>query len=261
MSCKEGIFMLSRIKVVHFSPTGGTRRAALLLAEAMAADIEEIDLCGTETQAYSFGADDVVLVAGPVYGGRLPALMVERLQADTGGGARVVSAVVYGGRAYEDALVELGDLLETQGFRVTAAAALLAEHSIVYLLAAGRPDAQDKAQLMEFGARIAAKLERGETAAPKAPGNRPYKEWAGMSAVPVVSEACTACGACARQCPAQAIPQDDPRQTDAARCITCMRCAAVCPQQARALPAPVLQMLTQKLSPFVNKRQENELYL
>ena len=73
--------MLSRIKVVHFSPTGGTRRAALLLAEGMVADIEEIDLCGPETKAYSFGADDVVLVAGPVYGGRLPALMAVRFKA------------------------------------------------------------------------------------------------------------------------------------------------------------------------------------
>lgn len=30
---------------------------------------------------------------------------------------------------------------------------------------------------------------------------------------------------------------------------------------ARALPAPVPQMLSQKLAPFMEKRQENELYL
>lgn len=253
--------MRSRITVVHFSPTGGTRRAAMLLAEHIAGSVEEIDLCRPDAETRTFGKDDIVLVSGPVYGGRLPALMAERLRAYRGEGARAISTAVYGGRAYEDALVELDDLLGEQGFRVIASSALLAEHSIVRPLAAGRPDAQDAAQLADFGARIAAKLEQGGTDAPHTPGNRPYKEWAGMPAAPQATEACNACGTCARECPAQAIPPDDPRQTDAAKCITCMRCVAVCPQKARALPAPVLQMLSQKLAPFMEKRQENELYI
>lgn len=60
--------MLDRITVLHFSPTGGTRRAALLLAQQIAEQVEEIDLCRPDTQAHSFGKDDVVLTAGPVYG-------------------------------------------------------------------------------------------------------------------------------------------------------------------------------------------------
>ena len=128
-------------------------------------------------------------------------------------------------------------------------------------LAAGRPDAQDAAQLAAFGARIAQKLEQGDMAAPHTPGNRPYKEWAGMPTAPQASEACNACGKCAQECPAGAIAAAHPAETDAEKCITCMRCVAVCPQRARALPAPVLQMLGQKLAPFMEKRQENELYL
>lgn len=80
--------MLDRITVLHFSPTGGTRRAALLLARHIAAKVEEIDLCRPEMQAHTFGEGDVVLVAGPVYGGRLPALMAERLRACRGGRPR-----------------------------------------------------------------------------------------------------------------------------------------------------------------------------
>lgn len=253
--------MLDRITVLHFSPTGGTRRAALLLAGQIASQVEEIDLTLPQPPEKSFAAQDVVLVAGPVYGGRLPALMVERMRQYTGGGARAVSAAVYGGRAYEDALVELDDLLEAQGFRVAAATAQLAEHSIAHTLAVGRPDAQDEAQLAGFGARIAEKLDRGEENAPQVPGNRPYREWAGMPVVPVASDACVGCGECANVCPAQAIPSEHPSQTDKTRCITCMRCVAVCPAKARALPAQVQDMLAQKLAPFMQKRPENELYL
>lgn len=253
--------MPDRITVLHFSPTGGTRRAALLLAQHIASQVEEIDLTLPQLPEKEFAPQDVVLVAGPVYGGRLPALMVERLQKFTGGGARAVSAAVYGGRAYEDALVELDDLLEAQGFCVTAGTALLAEHSIVRDLAAGRPDAQDEAQLVAFGARIAEKLDKGEKSVPQVPGNRPYREWTGMPVVPMADDACVSCGECAKSCPAQAISLENPSQTDQTRCITCMRCVAVCPTKARALPAPVQGMLSQKLAPFMQKRTENELYL
>lgn len=253
--------MPDRITVLHFSPTGGTRRAALLLAQHIASEVEEIDLTLPQLPEKEFAPQDVVLVAGPVYGGRLPALMVERLRQFAGGGARAVSAAVYGGRAYEDALVELDDLLEAQGFCVTAGTALLAEHSIVRALATGRPDAQDEAQLAAFGARIAEKLNKGEKSVPQVPGDRPYREWSGMPVVPMAGDACTGCGTCAKACPAQAISPENPSQTDQTRCITCMRCVAVCPAKARALPAQVQGMLSQKLAPFMQKRPENELYL
>ena len=223
--------------------------------------MEEIVLALPQAQTHGFGPEDVVLVAGPVYGGRLPALMVQRLRECSGAGARAVAAAVYGGRAYEDALVELADVLEAQGFRVVAGAALLAEHSIVRTLAAGRPDGQDEAQLAGFGARIAEKLARGEAGTPDLPGNRPYRDWTGMPVVPAAGEGCTGCGTCVKACPAQAIPADDPHKTDAERCITCMRCVQVCPTGARALPAPVQAMLSQKLAPFAEKRAENELFI
>ena len=86
--------MLDNIMVLHFSPTGGTRRAARLLAGAVAAQAGETDLTLPQAQAHRFGPEDVVLVAGPVYGGRLPALMVQRLRDCHGGGARALPAPV-----------------------------------------------------------------------------------------------------------------------------------------------------------------------
>ncbi|MEW5774794.1 MAG: 4Fe-4S binding protein, partial [Thermodesulfobacteriota bacterium] len=56
-----------------------------------------------------------------------------------------------------------------------------------------------------------------------------------------VSEACTACGACARRCPMEAIPEEDPRATRERECIGCRTCADACPENAVAFagrPAP-----------------------
>lgn len=130
--------MLEKIDVVHFSPAGNTRKAALLLAQAMAGRTEEYDLTRPHNTGRSFGPGDVVIVAGPVYGGRLPAVMLERLAEIQGNGAFAVTLAVYGNRAYEDALIELDDSVEKQGFRRLASAALAAQHSIVTQLAAGR---------------------------------------------------------------------------------------------------------------------------
>lgn len=56
-----------------FSPTGNTLRAARLLAQGLAEKITEIDLSLPQGEAMHFGENDTVLIAGPVFGGRMPA--------------------------------------------------------------------------------------------------------------------------------------------------------------------------------------------
>ena len=131
--------MLENIHVVHFSPTGNTRKAALLLAQALGSGVTEQDLTLPQNEGCTFGPEDVVIVAGPVYGGRLPEIMVHRMAALQGNGALAVTLAVYGNRAYEDALAELDDSVGKQGFRHLSSAALTAQHSIVTQLASGRP--------------------------------------------------------------------------------------------------------------------------
>lgn len=257
--------MLDKVYVVHFSPAGNTRKAALMLAGELAAQVEEYDLTLPSGERRSFAPSDVVIAAGPVYGGRLPGVMAERLSRVQGNGAWFISLAVYGNRAYEDALVELDDRMEQQGFSRLASAALIAQHSIVTQLAAGRPDEQDHKEIAEFAGEILHKLNslaEGNKPEEKAtPGNRPYKNWKPMQAVPQITKDCIRCGFCAQKCPVEAIPAGDPTQTDPEKCILCMRCITICPEKARTLPAPVTEMLSQKLAPFFSVRGKNEWYL
>lgn len=243
-----------------FSPTGGTQRAV----EALTADWGEpariVDLtdAGMDFSGVALQAEDVAVIAAPSYGGRVPALAAERIRRLRGNGASAVLVCVYGNRAYEDTLVEMEDLAREAGFQVTAAVAAVAEHSIVRRIAAGRPDAEDRAALGDFGRIIRQRLERGERAG-DIPGNRPYKK-AGGGMVPRTSDACVQCGACAARCPAGAIDPADARKVDASKCVACMRCVEICPQRAKALDADRLAGIGAMLDKLCAERRKCELY-
>lgn len=241
-----------------FSPTGGTAAVADALAPGRVADLTD---CDRDFAALTLCREDVAVIAVPSYGGRVPAIAAERLGKVQGGGARAVLVCVYGNRAYEDTLVELADIAHAAGFRVVAAVAAVAEHSIARRYAAGRPDEADKGELRGFWAKIQAKLDAEDTTAPALPGNRPYKTRAVRSLVPQADERCVACGHCVTGCPVEAIDPADPRITDGGRCIGCMRCIALCPVGARAVDPAQLAGLEARLAPLCADRKENELFL
>ena len=231
--------------IAHFSPTGGTKKVADAIAAGFYTPIVELDLTKADS-AVTLGENDALMAVLPVYAGRVPQISLERLSALKGNGQKAVAVVVYGNREFEDALLETRDALETGGFWVIAAAAFIAEHSIVRSIAAGRPDGEDEVLCRQFAADVMAKAEN---AAPvQVPGNTPYKELKPSAFHPAANESCVKCGACAQQCPVGAIPMDDPSRTNNDLCINCMRCVQVCPQQSRALPDNFLTMITQMLN-------------
>ena len=169
----------AKIYTAYFSPTGGTKKAALALTSALADTdgFTEIDLSLPALAQYTFAADDIIVVAVPVFGGRVPAFALQQLTALHGQNTSAIAVAAYGNRAYEDALLELSDSLTSQSFRVIAAAAVLSEHSMLRSVAAGRPDADDLAQLTDFAKKISAKPLTEAPALTNIPGNRPYKDW------------------------------------------------------------------------------------
>ena len=65
---------------IHFSPTGGTKKVACILASALAGEYTEIDLC-KDISPMTLNRQDVCLISVPSYGGRVPAIALERLKS------------------------------------------------------------------------------------------------------------------------------------------------------------------------------------
>ena len=248
---------------IVFSPTGGTKKVSALLTGALEGQVTSVDLTDSKKDFHTvpLTQEDVAVISVPSYGGRVPAVAVERLTRLNGQGARAVLVCVYGNRAYEDTLVELEDAAKQAGFRVIAAVAAVAEHSIARQFAAGRPDAQDAEQLSDFARKIQAKLSAGNSAEPAIPGNRPYKKAGGAGMVPKPTKECTKCGVCAAKCPVQAIDKENPKKVDEKACISCMRCISVCPHSARKVNSVMLSAVGLALKKVCSERKECELFL
>ena len=253
--------------IAHFSPTGGTRKAAEIIGRALDPQATEIDLSTPKSVVtpLDLSHDEVLLAAVPVYGGRVPAIALERLKRITGHDTPAIPVVVYGNRDYDDALLELKTALEANGFRPVAGVASIAKHSIMRVYATGRPDEADEHLLRQFAARIADKLDAVKSGTAPAPievkGNPQYKPYNGVPLKPHASRACNRCGTCAALCPAGAIPLDDPSKTDTNKCISCMRCIAVCPQQARKVSKLKVALSIRMLKKACESRKEPELFI
>ena len=113
----------TNIHVVYFSPTHTSAKVVHAVAEGMGAlSYAESDLTYEKPAEMESIEGELTLVAVPVYGGRVPDVALERLQMLRGKQTPVVPIVVYGNRDYDDALLELSDVLKHQGFVPVAAA-------------------------------------------------------------------------------------------------------------------------------------------
>ena len=131
------------LHLYFFSPTGGTQRVAGLFAE----NLNAADACTDITvhaEAKTFSADDCLLVFFPVYGGRVPGPCLARMRALRGTDTPAVLVAVFGNRAVDDALLEMRDTLTPLGFRVIAAAEVIAPHSVNTDIAARSRPREDR---------------------------------------------------------------------------------------------------------------------
>ena len=267
---------IDALKLACFSPTGTTRSIAQAIGRGMGiAATETVDLTAPEARNHplSTSSHELLVVAVPVYVGRVPELLLPWLHGLRASGTPVVCVVVYGNRAYEDALCELKDILESRGCLPIACAAYIGEHAFSSAeapIAAGRPDADDVAHAEQFGRALRERLpalspgDRLSGMVPdiKVPGQVPQTPADPLFSVDFISVGpeCAECGTCAAQCPVAAVDMAMGPLPDKNVCVLCCACIKHCPENARTMAEGQVKDIALRLSEGCAGRHEPVLF-
>ncbi|NLB90615.1 MAG: 4Fe-4S binding protein [Clostridiales bacterium] len=220
---------------VFFSPGGSTATVSSHIASALSTQIQTIDLLRNQvTSPLFFGEKDLLVISIPVFAGRIPMICTEMLSMLKGQKTPAIISVVYGNRAYDDALLELFELVTQNGFLVAGAAAFVARHSIFPDVAKDRPNEMDLKQIESFAKSSFLTIQNSTFANLPIPGNNPYRKPGNIPLHPTGNSKCIRCGICSKLCPVDAICIHTPKKTDTEKCISCTACIYHCPQNARA---------------------------
>ena len=258
-----------RLTLMYFSPTHTTKKIVgavgkvffeKLLCETRIADLTPL---AARMRTYAFREEDVLIFGAPVYGGRVPPLLVSFLKGLQGNGARAVALSVYGNRDYDDALAETCGLLKGAGFCVCAAAAFIGEHSYTCEVGKGRPDAEDLLAASAFALTAYEKISAGKEIVKQLRGEEPYKEYSPFLLAPKKAPSadaakCTHCGACIAACPVCNLAAD---LSDQGRCIACAACVKGCPQHARAFDDAAVLAAKERLEKNCTARRNPEFFI
>jgi ferredoxin len=264
---------IESVKLVYFSPTGTTKAVVQEIARGInPGTMEMLDITRPDArlQPLRTSEKDLLILGVPVYMGRVPAILTDWLQAIKAQNTPAVCVVVYGNRTYEDALIELKDILARCGCNPVAGAAFIGEHSFSddeTPMAKDRPDARDLQVAEAFGRKIQERLTTipsvDQISDADIPGCHPYRGDSRLWTVDFikVSDACNQCGTCAEGCPVGAIDPENSRLIDTKKCITCCACIRHCPEHARTMKPGLVKDAQLRLHNLYSERKEPECFV
>jgi ferredoxin len=264
---------IQSLKLAYFSPTGTTKSIVQAIAHGINLNtVEQIDITKPDARKKQLQTteNELLVVAVPVYIGRVPALLSEWLHEIKAEKTPVVCVVVYGNRDYDDALLELKSIMKKCGGIPVACAAYIGEHSYSSSevpIAEARPDANDLNHAENFGRRINDKLQSvtsvDHISDINIPGLYPYRGDTKLWSVDfiIISDECMQCGICAERCPVGAINSENINLIDKEKCITCCACIKNCPQNARTMKTGLVKDAAMRLNKLYKERKEPNFFL
>ena len=269
---------MRKIYGMYFSGTDTTKKIGEFLADRLSQYLQgekriyDFTLPAARKGYPEFTEDDIVVFGTPVIAGRVPNVLLPYLRTIRGNQAAAVPVVLYGNRNYDDALIELRDLLENGGFRTMAAGAFIGEHTFSKILAAGRPDQKDMETAGTFARQIAESLAAWDGKHPvPVKGETPYRYYYQprdrygskidiRKVKPKVNDSCTDCGLCVEICPMGSISGEDVRQYTGI-CMKCGACIKKCPHHARYYDDEGYLYHKKELEEMYERRAEPEIFL
>ncbi len=272
--------MFEKINTMYFSATNTTQKIVLGIANAIRKNIKDqiyinnIDFTLPEMrkQTVCFTKDDIVIIGVPVYAGRVPNVLLKYLNSIKGNAALAIAVVVYGNRNYDDALIELKDILKLDGFNIIAGGAFIGEHSFSKTLAKNRPDKKDMDIVNDFADKIYSKLTNHDEIKPIAiTGNNPYRNYYTpknsegkpvdiRKVIPKTNNNCIDCKLCVSVCPMGSIESIDVSKINGI-CIKCGACIKKCPTNAKYFDDKDYLRHKRELEIECTYRREPELFL
>lgn len=264
---------IQSVKLVCFSPTGTAKAIGQGILRGVGLEtVSMFDITKPEARLSLLKTteEDLLVVVVPVYRGRIPVLVNEWLCRISANRTPVACVVVYGNRDYENALLELGDILSNRGCIPLAGAAFIGEHSFSSTekpIASGRPDAQDLTVAVSFGEKLISKVKALTDSAQlegiQLPGAYPY---GGMTELLnadfiAVAETCQQCGVCSEGCPVGAIDCENSGSINTEICLTCCSCIKSCPEKARTMKAGPVDDIATRLNRLFAENKDPVFFL
>lgn len=265
----------------YFSATGTTKKIVATIADILSnrltVEYNEFDFTLPEARSSekAFSETDIVVFGVPVIAGRVPNVLLKYMSMIKGNGALAIPIVLFGNRNFDDALIELRDILENDGFHTIAAGAFVGEHSFSDELAKGRPDTADMSEAHDFAVHIAEKISSGNyninspvqvdgTPFPYSgyyqPRDRHGEPIDIRKVKPVTDDKCIDCKLCAKICPMGSIDFDDVSLIDGI-CIKCCACVKKCPVRAKHFDDSGFIYHKEELEDMYKRRGVNQIFI
>jgi len=274
--------VIKEIRVIYFSPSGGTKDVVTNIATDISKEMDEMCISDIELKFVDtiknpieefteYDKESIVIFGVPVFAGRVPIPCQEYIKRIKGKNTLAIALVSFGNSTYGDALYELCGLLDRQGFKVVSAGAFVSHHSIFNKVAMGRPDKEDHVAMKKYAKLCSSKLKRFATTdieglqtrlAPlKITGSMPTKDPMRMPIRPSVGKGCVNCGKCISVCPMGAISKDDPTKVDSSKCVSCTACIKACPNDVRGFYGPISAASGLAFEKLCGKRKDPEWFI